>query len=204
MIFLDKPFVSEYVQQSIVDQGISVVHTAVTTELNLRSDLIMISEEEALERIRINPSELLYSNSENAINWISQNLSFSSIPEQINLFKDKVRFRELIRPLYPEYYFRSLEWDQFEDMENASLIYPLILKPAVGFFSMGVYKLRCKEDWQPVKKKIQEELSRVGHLYPVEVFNSSKFILEACIPGREFAMDAYFDASGNPVILFIN
>lgn len=203
MIILDKPYVSEFLQQSLVDQKIPVVLTPEVAEMNLRSDLNFISEEDALERIRNNPSELLYSNSENAITWISRNLSFGDIPEKINLFKDKVKFRELIRPLYPDYYFRSLERSHFGEMEKAPLSYPLILKPAVGFFSMGVYKLNKKEDWLPVQEKVAEEIKRVEHLYPVEVFNSSKFILEACIPGREFAMDAYFDESGEPVILNI-
>ncbi|MEA1875315.1 MAG: ATP-grasp domain-containing protein [Bacteroidota bacterium] len=203
MIILDKPFVSELLQQSLVDNNIPVVMTPDVSEMTLRSDLHYISQEAALDRIRHNSSELVYSNSENAITWIGRNLGFTDIPKKINLFKDKVSFRELIRPLYPDYYFRSLEMNEFEGMRETPLDYPLILKPAVGFFSMGVHKIREKEDWLTIEAKVTEEIDQLVNLYPVEVFDSTKFILEACIPGREFAMDAYFDESGEPVILNI-
>lgn len=203
MIILDKPYVSEFLQQSLVDHKIPVVMTPVVSEMILRSDLHYISQEAALDRIRHNSSELLYSNSENAITWIGRNLGFTDIPEKINLFKDKVRFRELIRPLYPDYYFRSLEMNEFEGMGETLLNYPLILKPAVGFFSMGVHKIRKKEDWLTIEAKVTEEIDQLVNLYPVEVFDSTKFILEDCIQGREFAMDAYFDHAGEPVILNI-
>ncbi|MCK5820562.1 MAG: ATP-grasp domain-containing protein [Bacteroidales bacterium] len=203
MIILDEPYVSEFLQQSLVDHNIQVIMTPVVAEMNLRSDLNFISEGKALEIIQKNPAELLYSNSENAITWISRNLSFTDIPDKIDLFKDKVRFRELISSLYPNYYFRSLEMSDFEGMKDVPLNYPLILKPAVGFFSMGVYKINRKEDWLTIRSKVIEEIDQLVHLYPVEVFNSTKFILEDCIIGREFAMDAYFDKSGEPVILNI-
>lgn len=203
MILLDKPYVSDYLQKSLSQLRIPVVRTKALKDLKLDSDLNYISENEAVKRIRKNPNRMIYSNSENAINWISEKLSFSDIPERINWFKDKVRFRELIRPIYPEYYFSSLKMSNFTKMGKADLNYPLVLKPAVGFFSMGVYKLNEAKDWGSVQKRVKEEIARVGHLYPIEVFNSSKFILEACIPGREFAMDAYFNSDGEAVVLNI-
>ena len=40
-------------------------------------------------------------------------------------------------------------------------------------------------------------------LYPEAVVNSSKFIIEEYIDGDEYAVDAYYDKDGNPVILNI-
>lgn len=203
MIILDKPYVSDFLLQTIEHHEIPVVQTPVVKEMNVKYNLPFITEDEAIARFRHPERPVLYSNSENAINWISTNLHFTDIPDKINLFKDKVRFRELIRSLYPEYYFESLELGHLEMMEKVALSYPVILKPAVGFFSMGVYKLNKPSDWKTVQLNIREELDQVGHLYPNDVFNATKFILEACIQGREFAIDAYYDADGQPVILNI-
>ena len=40
-------------------------------------------------------------------------------------------------------------------------------------------------------------------LYPVSVVNSSKFVIEELIEGEEYAVDAYYDRNGEPVILNI-
>ena len=39
--------------------------------------------------------------------------------------------------------------------------------------------------------------------YPEAVVNTSKFIIEEYIQGEEYAVDAYYDKNGNPVILNI-
>jgi hypothetical protein len=39
--------------------------------------------------------------------------------------------------------------------------------------------------------------------YPEVVLNTSSFIIEQCIEGDEYAFDAYFNASGEPVVLSI-
>ncbi len=203
MILLDKPYVSDYLQKTILENNIPVVQTPNIDDLELRSDLNYISEKDALRALEQDPDTRVYSNSENAIHWIRKHKGFDELSAKIELFKDKVLFRELIRPLYPDYYFKSLQLNNLNLMKEVPLNYPLILKPAVGFFSMGVYKLNSVEDWATVNNKISNELEQVEHLYPIEVFNSSKYILEACIDGREFAIDAYFNDLGEPVILNI-
>lgn len=80
---------------------------------------------------------------------------------------------------------------------------PFIIKPAVGFFSMGVYFVHSDEEWPGILQSIKTDMDRVKDLYPLEVMDSSKFILEQNIPGEEFAIDAYFDKNGEPVIVNI-
>lgn len=203
MIILDKPFVSDFLIETIRNSQIPVIRTASASSLDLSDDLPWVSEEEAVHAFKQTGVPRLYTNSENAIEWISQHLGFTDIPDKINLFKDKVRFRKLIRTLYPEYYFESLELGDIEMMEKMALSYPLILKPAVGFFSMGVYRLNDPKDWRNVQNRIRQEGAGMQQIYPQDVFNDTRYILEACIHGREFAIDAYYDDQGEPVILNI-
>ena len=203
MILLDKPYVSEFLQNSLIEKNIPVIHTSVVDELELSPNLNLISEEEAIKLCENDPNHLLYSNSENAISWISKQPALGGKYNLISIFKDKALFREVIRPLYPNYYFESINLDELEDLDKESMPYPLIFKPAIGFFSMGVYKINNADDWKGLEKKVLAEIKQVEHLYPKDVFDSSAFIIEECIEGREFAIDAYFDKNGKSVILNI-
>jgi hypothetical protein len=59
------------------------------------------------------------------------------------------------------------------------------------------------EEWEAISAHLLQDIQSAQGLYPDEVMNSSKFILEECIDGEEFAIDAYYNSSGKPVILNI-
>jgi len=143
----------------------------------------------------------LYANSENAISWIAEHLSGTDLPRQIGLFKDKVAFRELLRELYPAYGFRGLDISELRDFDPRSLRLPFVVKPAVGFFSMGVHVVDSPEAWPGVVDAIEREAASFASLYPGAVLDFGRFIAEEVIEGDEYAVDAYFDAGGEPVIV---
>jgi len=80
---------------------------------------------------------------------------------------------------------------------------PVIIKPAVGFFSLGVHKVTHASQWPAVMEAIFLELNEIHRQYPKEVLDTDVFIIEQCIHGEEFAVDAYFDAQGEPVVVGI-
>ena len=88
-------------------------------------------------------------------------------------------------------------------MEFENVGKPFIIKPAVGFLSLGVHKVRNKEEWEKVKKDIKAEIFEISKLFPKSVLNISKFILEEIIVGEEFALDVYYNSNKEPVILNI-
>jgi hypothetical protein len=69
--------------------------------------------------------------------------------------------------------------------------------------SMGVHRVASKQDWDKAKVSIQKAFKQDAGLYPLEVINLQEFIIEACIDGDEYAVDVYFDRTGEPVILNI-
>lgn len=93
-----------------------------------------------------------------------------------------------------------------EELANLSIKdipLPFIIKPTAGFFSMGVYKVSRYEEWELVIDSINKEIDVIKGLYPTEVLDTSSFIIEQCINGAEFAVDAYFDSDGEPIVLNI-
>jgi hypothetical protein len=57
--------------------------------------------EESNQLLKNNPEISLYSNSENALAWIDQYYGESELSGQLQVLKNKVKFRELIKELFP-------------------------------------------------------------------------------------------------------
>jgi len=203
MIFVDKPYISDLFRQTILDNSFPVVKTEMARELGFHDEPYFLDEDEAIKLARSSKDIRIYTTSENSISWIAQHLSFTDLPEKIDLFKNKARFREMISPMYPDFYFQEVTLGDLDSLDIEEIPLPFVIKPAVGFFSMAVYKVAHPGQWEGIKESINAEIQRVQHLYPREVMNTSTFIIEQCIVGDEFAIDAYYDAAGEPVILNI-
>lgn len=204
MILIDKPYVSDFLIETLENSQLEVVKTEIATEILKDKKINFITEKEAIEKIKTDEENTpVYTNSENAIAWVEKNLSFSSLPEKNRLFKNKIRFRELIKPLFPDYFFKGISFTDLDNLDLSSLKYPFIIKPAVGFFSFGVHKVQNASQWVSVLKILKKDIDLQKGIYPEEVLNTSEFIIEECIKGDEFAFDCYFDKEGKIIILNI-
>lgn len=197
MFILDKPFVSQFLLNTIKGNNIPVIDSSYNHAVN------SLTKQEAIEHISNHPNPTIYSNSENAIDWINQNLSFTDLPKHINIFKDKYKFRQLIQSLYPDFFFQSINLNDLESVKFDNLPLPFIIKPRVGFFSMGVYKVHSLDEWNVTIDLIKQEMRQLKGLYPASVMGEEDFIIEQCINGEEFALDAYINAQGEAVVLSI-
>lgn len=202
MIIIDDPYVSELLQETLINNKIPVLKNNFAEKLD-NKNFTFLKDSDAVEQIKNGNIKRIYSNSENSINWINKNLSFTNLPEKINLFKNKYEFRKLIKPLYPEFYFEKINVEEIDTLDINNIKLPFIIKPTVGFFSMGIYMVRSEKEWEETKVKLKNELEDIKGLYPKEVMDSSQFILEEIIEGDEFAVDAYFNNEGKAVILNI-
>ena len=203
MIILDKPYISGFLLDTLERNTIPVIHNEVVSEYAGGRNLNLLAEEEAIKLFKDSSYPLLYTNSENSISWIENNLQNTSLPGKIQLFKNKVLFRDLISDMFPGYFYKGVPVDELESLDVSGFPLPFIVKPAVGFFSLGVYKVERVEDWPETIKTILKEIDLIKDLYPPEVLHIGEFIIEECISGDEFAIDCYFNKEGNPVVLNI-
>jgi len=203
MFFADKPYVSDFFKMTVRDHGIPIVGTEAARQMNLYDGTDIISEEQAVAIAQSSDDLAIYTTSENAIGWLAKHFTFSDLPAKIELFKDKVKFREMTKSLFPDLYFREVRLEELQDVQPGDIPMPFIIKPSVGFFSMGVYKVSDPGEWQGTVDLISSELERVQDLYPREVLDTGSFIIEQCINGEEFAVDAYYNAAGEAVVLSI-
>ncbi|MDT8435763.1 MAG: ATP-grasp domain-containing protein [Gemmatimonadota bacterium] len=155
----------------------------------------------AAGRARRGPPARLYANSENAIGWIVAHLAGTDLPAAVGALKDKLRFRELLRDVHPDLFFRGGTLSDLEGLDPPGIPFPVVLKPAVGFFSSGVRVVAAAEDWPAALRDARRDVERLGGMYPDAVLGLERYVVESRIAGAEYAFDAYFDGRGEPVIL---
>jgi len=203
MFILEEPYVSDLLAATVVATGAPVLDTSKARTALAGTGVPLLSGAEFAAAYENTPGARLYSNSENAIGWIADHLADTPLPGRIDVFKDKVRFRQLVADLYPEYGFADLSLGDLRAFDPASLRTPFVIKPAVGFFSMGVHVVDTPEAWPGIVDTIEREVETFKAIYPDPVLGLHRFIAEEVIEGDEFAVDAYFDSEGRVTIVNI-
>jgi len=207
MVILDRPYVSKFLEETILEMNLPVLENQSIDEFNLDEDINFLEDKDFIARVKNdienNKRVLLYSNSENPINWISKNLSFTDLAQKIDVFKDKVKFRDLLKYYYPDFFYQEVSFAELEQLDISEFKKPFIIKPSIGFFSIGVYKVNSDLEWERAIKELKQEVKEMADKYPIEVINTTKFIIEENLEGEEFAVDIYYNDLGEPVILNI-
>ena len=143
MFLVDKPYLSGFFKKTVRDNDIPVVGTDIAKKLGLDDGTNLISEERAIALIRERGDLPVYTTSENAIGWLAKHLAFSSLPEKIDLFKNKLKFRQLTKPIFPDFYFREVLVEDFKQIPKLSVkMVPLVIgqhgKPEVPVSQMAI------------------------------------------------------------------
>lgn len=199
MIVLDEPYVSEPLVVWLEKSQHPVLDNETARRIAGTRDLNLVTSEEAIERI--DAGERVYTNSENALAWITENVRNERIVHAVNLFKDKSLMRSTLSSLDPDLFYRTCSIDELFKLDFSRLQTPFVLKPSVGFCSVGVYAIKSREDWERALADIQNNASSWHDRYPDSVVGMGSFILEGYVGGREYALDAYYDESGQARIL---
>lgn len=86
-------------------------------------------------------------------------------------------------------------------VDPAHLPLPVVLKPAVGFCSMGVYVIEDATDWEHALSPIAAAEDAWARRYPQSVVDTGTYLVESYLSGTEYALDAYFDEEGSAHLL---
>jgi len=199
MFLIDKPFVSDFLIDTIRNNNFKIIATKVAKELIKDDSLAWIEEDEAISLLKKNPQISIYSNSENALAWIDKNYGESELSSQLKVLKNKVKFRELIKGLFPDFYFKQISIEEIHQLSANEISFPFVIKPAIGFFSIGVHIVENEKDWIKAKSELHTE--KLKSIFPENVLNTSIFIIEEFIRGEEYAIDYYYDNHGDAVLL---
>lgn len=202
MIILEKPFVSDELKDFLEASQTAVLDNATAREAaGSTRKFNFVNDAGARERLAL--GERLYTISENALDWIYENSADKKLLATIDTMKNKAAMRRLLKSVYPDFFFEEIPANELRKIPFESLPVPVVLKPAIGFFSVGVYTIRTREDWARALDDIEKTSDGWRKLYPERVLGNGSFVAEKHIGGEEFAVDVYFDADGRAVVLNI-
>lgn len=201
MFILEDPYVSDLMRNTIEKNGYCVLMNKKSAEQEFSAKVNLCDDEKMIQAFK--NKRLIYSNSENSIEWMGKNLAFSDIVKQIDVFKNKILFRENLKEAYPDFYFKEISLLQLDDFDISSIKLPFIIKPKYGFLSIGVFTVNNPEEWKQVVTEIKNSVQSFGAVFPKEVISPESFIIEEFIPGIEYAIDAYYNNAGEPVVINI-
>lgn len=201
MFIIDQPYASDHLLKTLRRIEQPVLDTPLARELAQGVPLRFEDGDRAAARLQ--SGERLLTNSENGLEHLARLRPDGPETRAAALCKDKADFREAVRGLYPEFFFRKLRFDELAAADVSGFPLPFIIKPAVGFFSIGVHRVDDLKKWPQTVETIQREMKGAARAYPESVIGATDFIVEQCAQGEEFAVDAYYDHDGRPVVLNI-
>lgn len=197
MFILEAPYVSDLMLKTLENNQFEVLSNDIAKNYSSEYKLNLLDKNTAKNSLKV------YSNSENSINWVLNNFQNSDLARLINLCKNKFEFRKSISSIYPNFFFTEIALKDLQIVDISKFPKQFIIKPSIGFLSMGVHKVSSHSEWKNTVDAINAEVDMFAKNFPKDVLSSSNFIIEEIIQGEEFAIDAYFDKAGSPVILNI-
>lgn len=193
MFILENPYISNLMLETLEKNQFEVLENSVAKNFKDKYNLNLVNKN----------CEKIYSNSENSIDWVLNNCKNSNIARLISLCKNKFEFRKALKSVYPNFFFTEISLENLDKIDISNFPEQFIIKPSVGFLSMGVHKVSSHSQWQSIVEQLKSETETFVKHFPDTVLSSSGFIVEEIIQGDEFAVDAYYDENGKPVILNI-
>lgn len=195
MLILEEPYVSPLLLDWAAESRHPVLDNACVHALEgAEGRLNLVGDAEAARRI--DSGERVYTNSENALSWVLASTCNDALNGAVRFSKDKAAMREALASMSPRLFFERLDRAGLAQVDPDSLPLPVVLKPSVGFCSMGVYTIGSAKDWKSALSDIGREESVWAERYPESVVDTGEFVVEGYVEGQEYAIDMYYDGSG--------
>lgn len=195
LILLDSTYISPLLSETLYEKDI--VMCDIQQQVILGQQFV---GQQALEKM-FQSEELIIMNSEEAFYLLNEFHSEANITKIANVFKNKVDFRKQLSKIYPQFFFLEASMNELHLIDTEKLPYPVILKPSIGYSSVGVYRIENKNEFQRVLDNLVNTMQSGNENYSTNVLDTNSFIIESYIEGQEFAVDLYFDDQNEPVIL---
>lgn len=198
MVILDAPYASDMLLEWLEESQHPILANDFARSIEGRS-LNLVDEAEAVASI--DAGQRVYTNSENALAWLIGHTDNDQLKHGIEVFKDKTEMRRALKGLDEALFFRECTAGELAQIDHAELPDMVVLKPSVGFCSLGVYVISNEGEWDAALADIEADAARWQAMYPESVVDAQRFIIEGYITGQEYAIDAFFDGEGKAQVL---
>ncbi|BAY81398.1 hypothetical protein NIES267_08740 [Calothrix parasitica NIES-267] len=193
--FISGPVLSPTLLNAIQRWGIPVYVQPPTPAL---PDINILKNTEAASLIQ-DKDAVAIMNWEASLAFILENIPQQKL-NQVNAFKNKAVFRELVKDLYPNLFYQELTRDALQDFQFPKEVEKVVLKPSLGTASIGIRTVQGQEEWEKAVLSVLEDIDKAKEQMNPTMLNDDSFLVEEFVDGDEFACDGFWDASGKTVI----
>ncbi len=199
MMIVDEPFAAPVLVEYLEKTQEPVLANSMARKLAAEHRINVLESSEFAEQL--NAGGRLVCTSENAFDWIAEHAADKAMKNAVATFKDKARMRKLLAPMYPELECCEVPTAELGNVSFEELQPPFVLKPTVGYCSVGVYVVNSRSEWDAALTDIRQNLAVWCSRYSESALADGSFIIEPYLDGTEYAVDAYFDENGEAVVL---
>jgi ATP-grasp domain len=135
--------------------------------------------------------------SEAAIELVTSRIVDPGKQQAVRLLKDKYAFRQMLGNLYPQYQYQLVK---SADIQELKIDRKSIIKPVKGVFGTAVRTIDQDTDLTNLSGELQSELLKNKSIFSDSVLSQEDFLVEQYIEGEEYAVDMFYNSSGDPCI----
>lgn len=198
MFFLASPFVSDFLIDTAIRHEIPIV-----TEDALLNSIPKLRHADELGIVKTEtdvPEKIIF-NDPAALDLLKKQDKAHRVIKLADLLSNKFDFRNKLQSLNPNIHFTLIKAANLSKYKHSPIGYPCVIKPIRGISSMGVYKCLCSADWNKAMDSLKYTLPKNLVGFKSSAVDTESYLVESLIAGDEYAVDAYFDKQGNPIIL---
>jgi ATP-grasp domain len=135
--------------------------------------------------------------SEAAIELVTSRIVDPAKQQAVALLKDKYAFRQMLGDMYPQYQYQLVQAD---DIQELRINQKSIIKPVKGVFGTAVRMIDRDTDLTNLNGELKAELLKNKSIFSDSVLSQADFLVEQYIEGEEYAVDMFYNSSGDPCI----
>jgi hypothetical protein len=163
-----------------------------------KKDFLVINENDLKKtNIFFDTEDKIYCPDETSVPFLKSKIS-SEQWEKLEIVKNKNQCRLLLKNLYPDFFFTSVNLNKLAEQQLPAEK-EFIIKPQKGFFGVGIREIDNNIDLKKIAEDIKKEIFENAKIFSDDVFTQNDFIIEEYICGEEYSFDLYYNQNEEPV-----
>ena len=179
----------------------SLVGAGIINSLRNHPSIRVVTKEELQSNpdLRIKKGDKVIIATETVLDEALKKLDDEEKKELISRLKNKVACRQMLTSIFPDFFFREIPVRELPKIELDPR-QKYFVKPIKGYWGSAAFPIDGETDRGALMHEIEAQLTKRTHIFSEEVVSKDRLIVEEFLEGEEYAVDMFFNESGQPVI----
>ena len=179
----------------------SLVGAGVINSLRDRPSIHVLTKEnlQGDPTLRIKKGDKVIIATETVMDEALKKMEDAGKKDMVSRLKNKVACRQMMASIFPDFFFREIPVRDLPKIELAPGE-KYFVKPIKGYWGSAAFPVDAQADRVALMYEIEAQLAKRTHIFSEQVVSKDRLIVEEFLEGEEYAVDMFFNESGQPVI----